>query len=654
MTLVSAVPEADGLSWRSLPGGARLYVASVILCGIAAFVAYFPRAMPPRGLFLFAAVAGFITSCWKINLPIPLSSGSTLSVSYAANLMALLLLGLPPALVIAVFGVCLQCTLNVKRSYPLYRTVFSASAEALTMVATGLTYQVMGGAQAGGIAAMARPIIAMIAAYFCVNTGLVASAIALSTGRRPWVVWREDFLWSASSFMVAGTAGAGAAIIIERGQHWPAMLMLAPVYLVYWTYRLFVGRLDDQRRHLDELRRLERARADLLEREQAARAIAEAANRLKDQFLATVSHELRTPLSAILGWAEMLQSGILTGEKSARACEAIFNNAKRQAQLIDELLDVARIMSGKLELEHSPVDPREIVSGALETLQPTAEAKSVRIDVDIDPAVGAFHGDGPRLQQVLCNLLSNAVKFTPAGGTISVVVRPRGNAGEIIVRDSGAGIPRDFLPAVFEPFRQADGSRTRRHGGLGLGLAIVKQLVEAHRGSVSVDSAGEGQGATFSVCLPVVPAEWRAPTRPLPVLNANPSTLSLEGLAVLVVDDDDESRAVVVAYLESYHARVLTATSAAQALATLQRDRVDVLLADVAMPGEDGYSLLRKLRALRASPASTIPAAALTAFAREEDRQEALQAGFQMHLTKPIDAGSLVAAVAALGQAAPT
>jgi len=633
---------------------ARAFVAGVILAGLAAFAAFFPREAPPWGLFLFALVASCLTSAWKINLPIPLSSGSTLSMSYAADLMALLLLGPRPAVVIAVCGVWTQCTINVKRRYPLYRTAFSMAAEAVTMAATGGVYQLLGGSVAGSVSSMARPVVASIATYFCINTGLVAIAIALTTGRRAWIVWRDDFRWSAASFMVAGTAGAAAAIVVVRHQHWVALLLVAPVYLVYWTYRLFVGRLADQKRHLDEMTRLEQARAELLEREQAARASAEAANRLKDQFLATVSHELRTPLSAILGWAEMLQSGVLSPEKRERACEAIFNNAKRQAQLIDELLDVARIMSGKLRLEHGAVGPQDIVHGALETVQPAAEAKGIRIDVTIDPAVGAFQGDGPRLQQVLWNLLANAVKFTPAGGAVSVAVRLSGRAGEIVVRDSGPGIPRDFLPSVFEPFRQADGSRTRVHGGLGLGLAIVKQLVEAHGGTVTVDSAGDGQGATFTVRLPLVAARRRGTPGLASSLAPSFPQITLDGLSVLVVDDDAESRLVVAAYLESHGASVLTAQSASHALEILQRDRVDVLLADVAMPGEDGYTLVRKLRALQASRASTIPAAALTAFAREEDRQEALQAGFQMHLTKPIDAGALVAAVATLGHASLT
>jgi signal transduction histidine kinase/CheY-like chemotaxis protein len=384
---------------------------------------------------------------------------------------------------------------------------------------------------------------------------------------------------------------------------------------------------------------------------QAARASAEAANGLKDQFLATVSHELRTPLNAILGWADMLVSGILPEPRRAAACEAIFNNAQRQARLIDELLDMARIMSGKLRLERALVEPRDMVSGALETMQPAADAKGIAIAIDIEPGVGAFHGDPARLQQVLSNLLSNAVKFTPEGGAVRVRISRRGNAGEIEVADTGAGIPPDFLPAVFEPFRQADGSSTRLYDGLGLGLAIVKQLVEAHHGSIEVDSAGEGQGAAFTVRLPLASAihHARQAALPAPVQLESPAAL-LAGLSVLVVDDDEDSRQVVSAYLEAHHATVQAVASAADALDVLQRESVDVLLADVAMPGEDGYSLIRKLRALPTSQAAMIPAAALTAFAREEDRVAALDAGFQMHLTKPIDAVSLVAAVAELGR----
>jgi signal transduction histidine kinase/CheY-like chemotaxis protein len=438
-------------------------------------------------------------------------------------------------------------------------------------------------------------------------------------------VWRTDFSWSAASFVVAGSAGALGAVVVERGEKWKAVLLVAPIYLTYGTYRMFVGRLDIERRHNAEM---------------------QAANRLKDQFLATLSQELRTPLNAILGWSEMLRTNSIRDERREHAAEAIFNNATRQARLIDELLDMARIMAGKLRLEIEDVDPDDVVRGALEIVQPDAAAKQIHIDASVDPSAGMLRGDATRLQQVLWNLLANAVKFTPVGGRILLHAAPAGARVRFTVADSGAGIPPEFLPQVFEPFRQADATPTRLHGGLGLGLAIVKQLVEAQGGTIAVVSDGEGRGATFTVDLPAAPAAVRRRPRAAP---QTPRLSALDGIAVLVVDDDEESRAVVAAHLESHRATVLTAASAAEALAVIERQHVDVLLADVAMPGEDGYSLLRRLRALEQSPARGIPAAALTAFAREEDRRDALAAGFQLHLAKPIDASTLVSAVAELG-----
>jgi len=609
----------------ALPRQAQVYVALVIASGAILLVLFLPAALPPPGLFAFLMLTSCVTSAWKVNLPIPLASGSTLSVSYAANLMALLLLGVRPAVLIAAAGVWTQCTVHVKRRYPAYRTAFSIAAEIVTMVATGAAYRALGGSQAPvELSPLLRPLVGAIATYFLVNTGLVAAAIGLSTDRAPWTVWREDFAWSAASFMVAGSAGAFAALVVERGEQWTAVLLVAPVYLTYRTYRLFVARLEQERRHNAEM---------------------EAANQLKDQFLATLSHELRTPLNAILGWSEMLRTNAISDSRRDRAAEAIFNNATRQARLIDELLDMARIIAGKLRLELDDVDPADLVRGALEIAQPDADAKHIQIDVAIDPAAGAMRGDAARLQQVLWNLLANAVKFTPIGGRVLLRVAPADGQTRITVADSGTGIPREFLPSVFEPFRQADASPTRLHGGLGLGLAIVKQLVEAQGGTIRVESEGEGRGATFTVSLPAAPASRRTPSAAAPPASRS---ASLDGLNVLVVDDDRDSLAVVTAHLENHRATVLTALSAAEALGVLERHHVDVLLADVAMPGEDGYSLLRRVRALGHVSLRQIPAAALTAFARDEDRRAALAAGFQMHLAKPIDAASLVSAVTKL------
>jgi signal transduction histidine kinase len=492
------------LAWSAQPHVLRVYVSTVIVVGALVLGASAPQAVPDPAMFLFLLLTVCVTSAWKVNLPISLSSGSTLSVSYAANLMALLLLGPRAAIAIGAVGAWVQCTVNVKRRYPIYRTAFSVGAEVLTMAATGVAFRALGGAPAPfDVPILVKPVVGAIAAYFLFNTGLVAIAIGFSARKSPLRVWREEFLWSATSFVVAGSAGAMAAVVVSRGEHWKAIVMIAPVYLAYQSYRLFTARFQEQKQHLDEMTRLQKERGELLERERAARASAETANRLKDQFLATVSHELRTPMNAILGWSEMLRLGALPPDRQERACEAVFNNAMRQARLIDELLDMARIMAGKLQLERTDVDPREITEAAVDIVQISAESKRIRIDVEMADNLGSFYADGPRLQQVLWNLLANAVKFTPEGGAVRVVVRRVGDLGEIVVSDSGVGIPAEFLPSVFEPFVQADGSPTREHDGLGLGLAIVKQVVDAHGGTIDVSSAGHGQGATFTVRMPI-------------------------------------------------------------------------------------------------------------------------------------------------------
>jgi len=686
MALAAVARRApSSLAWDGLPRIAQAYVAAITLIGAVVFVLALPHTYPDPWLLGSLLVLACITSAWKVTLPLSLSSGSTLSVSYAADLMALLLLGAGPAVIIAVVGAWMQCTFRVKQSYPLYRTAFSMSAEAITMVATGLTYASLGGSPGlVDLSSIAKPLVGAIATYFVVNTSLVGGAIALSSGRSWWQVWHDEFLWSAPSFMVAGSAGAIAALIVQQGRHWEALLLLAPVYLTYRTYEIFVGRLEDQRRHVQEtqklhsetlealrqalsaeqalaqekerlattladMTRLEEARRQLLNREHSARAAAEQANRLKDQFLAVVSHELRTPLNAILGWAELLQSGKLDQPKEDRASRAILESAKRQAQLIDELLDVARIMSGKLRLERSTVDLVDIAESAVAVVQPVIEAKHIRVEIESSPGLSPVFGDSSRLQQVIWNLLSNAVKFTPEAGIVRVRLHTGAGRAEMIVSDSGDGIPADFLPHVFEPFRQADATTTRTHAGLGLGLSIVKQIVEAHGGTVTAENNPVGRGAVFTVRLPIVAVRHHRRASDTTVAPTVKDDNPLRGVTVMIVDDDDESRHVVAAHLESCEADVLTAGSAPEAFDLLQQHTVHVLLADIAMPGEDGYSLIRRLRALNA-PISSVPAAALTAFAREEDRLEALDAGFQLHLSKPIDAASLIAAVATLAR----
>ncbi len=633
----AAVPRpAHSLSWTALPSPAQVYVAGVIGLGVLTLILFMPSTYAQPIAFALLILTACLTSLWKVNLPIATMSGSTLSVSYAANLMALLLLGPQPAVIVAAAGVWTQCTYKAKYPYPLYRTIFSTAAEIITMAATSVIYQQLGGPIAPhDLAAVAKPLVGAITTYFLLNTSLIAGAIALTSQRTFFRVWRDDFLWSGASFVAAGGAGALAAVVVANGEHWKALLLVAPVYLTYRTYQIFVGRLDDQARHMREL--------------QEAQTSAERANRVKDEFLAVVSHELRTPLNSILGWSDMLRRGRLDGARRGRAFQAIYDSARRQAQLIDDLLDVSRIMSGKLRLERTAVHIADVVNDALQAAQPVADARKIRITTKADPTLGFIQGDSARLQQVVSNLLFNALKFTPEGGSVYVQLRRMRDRVEIRVRDTGQGIAAEFLPHVFEPFRQADGSTTRVHGGLGLGLSIVKHLVKAHDGTVSVQSDGLGHGATFIVQFPIEEASRAGgrSTRQKRAANAP----SLRGLSVLVVDDDEGCRQVVAEHLEDHDAVALTAPSAAVAYDMIGRERVDVLLVDIAMPVEDGYSLIQRLRAGVVPGRAAIPAAALTAFAREEDRRLALAAGFQMHLAKPIDVEALVTAVPSLARA---
>ncbi|HEY6907843.1 MAG TPA: PAS domain-containing protein [Myxococcales bacterium] len=382
----------------------------------------------------------------------------------------------------------------------------------------------------------------------------------------------------------------------------------------------------------------EKERAMLLEREQAARAEAERANRLKDDFLATVSHELRTPLSAILGWVQMLRRPEPPEERRRRGLEVIERNARAQAAIIEDILDVTRILSGKLHVSREPVELSAVVEAAVESVRVGAESKGLRIDFAACPRV-AVAGDAARLQQIAVNLLSNAVKFTPSGGRVGVVVEQIGGEALLNVSDTGPGIAADFLPHVFERFRQAETGFARTHGGLGLGLAIVKYLVEVHGGSVSAHSDGLGRGASFSVRLPAISSSRREalPEAPAPL----PAPATLSGVRVLVVDDDPDMRELLRDLLTGCGAQVETAASAARAIESVQSSRPDIVLTDIGMPHEDGYSLVRKL-------AKDLPAVALTAYARGEDREQALRAGFRAHVAKPVDVAELLAVMAAL------
>jgi PAS domain S-box-containing protein len=385
---------------------------------------------------------------------------------------------------------------------------------------------------------------------------------------------------------------------------------------------------------------------------------AQEASRLKDEFLATVSHELRTPLTAILGWAHMLRTGQVNGDSAARAFETIERNARAQSQLIEDLLDVSRIITGKLRIDVRVVDPNSFIEAAVEAVRPAAEAKGVRLQKVMDTGVVSVSGDPVRLQQVVWNLLSNAIKFTPRGGRVQVRLERVNSHVEVSVSDTGAGIPADFLPHVFDRFRQADQKTTRHHGGLGLGLAIVRHLVELHGGTVKAESEGEGRGATFTVLLPVAPVYSVEPSEGR-VHPASRDTLPffdcpdrLDGLRVLVVDDEPDTREMLKTGLGHCGAEVTAAGSAAEALEALKAGVPDVLISDIGMPDEDGYTLMRQVRALPAAEGGGVPAIALTAYARVEDRMQALRAGYHMHVTKPVELAELAAIVASLSRRA--
>jgi PAS domain S-box-containing protein len=390
----------------------------------------------------------------------------------------------------------------------------------------------------------------------------------------------------------------------------------------------------------------------LLDQESQARADAEESNRLKDEFLATVSHELRTPLTAILGWSRMLETGGMDSAIAARAIETIRRNAKSQAQIIDDILDVSRIITGNLYLDLQPIELGPIVEAAINVVRPTAEAKGISIETEVDAQPSMVPGDANRLQQVIWNLLSNAIKFTPTGGAVRISVSHSDSYTEIKVSDNGQGISPSFLPFVFDRFRQADSTTTRRHGGLGLGLAIVRHLVEIHGGSVLGESPGPEQGATFTVRLPAVKARANHGSshaqREFDCMNAD-FTPALAGLHVLVVDDDTDTLEMIAAALAEARAKVTTAKSVDEALVRISESVPDVIVSDIAMPGEDGYDLIEKVRALDGKQSRIIPAIAITAYAREEDRQRALSSGYQDYLPKPVEPAELITILARLG-----
>ena len=434
-----------------------------------------------------------------------------------------------------------------------------------------------------------------------------------------------------------------------------AATLATQVAVAYENARLYTeaqNHATELRLEVAERKQAEEERAAMLIREQAARAEAESANRTKDEFLATLSHELRTPLTAILGWSHLLRTSELQAPQFAQALETIERNARSQSQLIDDLLDVSRIVTGKLEVEFSTVDLSSVVAAALESVHPALTAKEIDLETFVEPGL-RVSGDAHRMQQIFWNLFTNAIKFTPRGGHVRIATEKHDSEVSIKIADTGIGISPEFLPYIFDRFRQADGSTTRAQGGLGLGLAIVRHLVDVHHGRVEVESAGTKQGSTFTVSLPLAVSAsanhdngvGTGPLKREEHLVKSPRIL--DGLKILVVDDDADTRDLMTTILTRCGSEVRCSASAAEALTAFQEWNPDLLVSDIGMPEEDGYGLIRRLRELKSKRAKLIPALALTAYATDQDRSLALSAGFQVHLAKPIEPESLVSSIAA-------
>jgi signal transduction histidine kinase/ActR/RegA family two-component response regulator len=499
------------------------------------------------------------------------------------------------------------------------------------------------------------------------NTVLIAVEKSYKINEPVWQTWKKYYLWTSVTYF----AGASAAGIIAHSINifnFYAVLATVPICLIiFFTYRTYLKNieaseaqtnvaqkhLEELSRYVVELRRLEEARQKLLLDERRARSEAEAANRIKDEFLATLSHELRTPLTSLLGWASLLRAEDVDDSLREQGLQAIERNARVQTQLIDDLLDVSRIISGKLSLDVRPTEISSVVEAAIAVVRPASDAKGIRLTYTRDPAIGSISGDSARLQQIAWNLLSNAVKFTPERGRIEVRLEQKDSHVQLTVSDNGQGINPEFLPRVFDRFRQADSSTTRDYGGLGLGLAIVRHLVELHGGTVRAESAGESKGASFCVTFPLIAERIDSSVLSQSGEYGQMDRNSLNGLRVLVVDDEPDARQIISTLIKRTGAEVMACESAHEALEAIEKWHPDVLMSDIGMPGEDGYSLINKVRSLPAERGGDVPAAAFTAYAREEDRQRALDAGYQMHIAKPVSSGQLVAMIAHLaGRAA--
>ena len=637
---------------------ARPFMWAVIALGLGAIV--FSAASLPLGRldvsFLLLALLVCLGSHGAVRIP---RVSGRITVSDTLVFLGLLLYGGPAAVMLsALEGV--YASLRISRK-PL-TILFNAAVLALSTFLTATALRALFGAAdlAGNDYTPAAPVAIFIMALvqYAANTGLIAVEKSLKLGERFWPTWKTYYLWTSVTYLAgASTAGVTARLVHSVGFY--AVLATLPIIaIIYFTYLTYLKNIEHSEAHVEELsrylRELKRSEAErekILLREQAARAEAEAANRLKDEFLSTLSHELRTPLTSIIGWTNLIRAGQVRGEVQAQALETIERNAKIQSRLIDDLLDLSRIISGKLLLETREVNLDTVVSNSIEVVRPAANAKSIQLTYECEPGGKAISGDSARLQQVAWNLLSNAVKFTPEGGGVRVRLAREGARVKFSVSDTGRGIPSEFLPHVFDRFRQADSATTRAYGGLGLGLAIVRHLAELHGGTVQAESAGEDQGSTFSVTFPLTqttaPCVCQTDESMESALRLNRSE-RLTGVRVLVVDDEQDTRSLISTVIAQSGAEVTACASAGEALEKLKTWRPHILMSDIGMPGEDGYALIKQVRALPPKRGGRTPAAALTAYARDEDRGRALAAGYQLHLAKPFNPKELLAAVSDL------
>jgi signal transduction histidine kinase/ActR/RegA family two-component response regulator len=597
-----------------------------------------------------------------VAIKIPRVSGR-ITVADTFVFLAMLLYGGSAAILLsALEGVTATLIISKKPRTILFNSAILAASTFCTAVVLNLVFGPLAKLEFGYNQQFFLAVCTMALVQYIANTTLIAIEKASKIKESTWHTWRTYYLWTSVTYFAGASAAGIIAILIHKHGFYAVVATVPIILIICFTYQTYlknievsVGQTEAARLHVEELsryiselQRSEEAREQLLLRAERARNDAEAANRIKDEFLATLSHELRTPLTSLLGWSSVLRESRHDEKVLVQGLEAIDRNARVQAQLIDDLLDVSRIVSGKLNLDVRPLDICAVTRAAMNVVQPAAHAKGITLDYWAQPGLGAISADSARLQQIIWNLLSNAVKFTPHGGKINVRVERDGPNATVTVSDTGQGIEPEFLPRVFDRFRQADSSTTRSFGGLGLGLAIVRHLVELHGGTVSAESEGVGKGATCSASFPLL-SDRAEPITLLHSGEIHASELrSLDGLRVLLVDDEMETREIISTVVQRTGAEVKACKSAREALAELMEWRPDVILSDIAMPDEDGYSFIGRVRALPQNEGGATPAAALTAYAREEDRKQALAAGYQMHIAKPIGAGQLVTMIAKL------